>query len=98
MATCVLDIEGKVILLQYIQIKIELGKFMKRYQDCNLFIRLYRRLKYQPLYFIKAILLTYRTHKANNDLPVMFVFDLLYCKWYIKANWLYEHKTLEEDE
>lgn len=65
-----------------------------RYQECNIFIRLYRRLKYQPLYFIKACIAVIRELPYNSQLPSRFGFLCVYNQWYIKANWYYTHEEV----
>lgn len=70
---------------------------MKRYQDCNLITKLYRRLKHQPYCFIRALLLTPRSYLLNSDLGVVFIFTILYSDFYTKVNWYYEDEELWDD-
>lgn len=70
---------------------------MKRYQDCNLITKLYRRLKHQPYCFIRALLLTPRSYLLNSDLGVGLVFSLLYSDFYTKVNWMYSHREVWND-
>jgi len=77
-------------------------KEIKRYQDCNLIIKLYRRLKYQPYYFLKALYCSIEhlmTKKNNRDTEIYkasFIFSLIYCEWQMKANWMYSFDSLDD--
>ena len=78
-------------------------KKTKRYQDCNLIIKLYRRLKYQPYYFLKAMVyaiiqtITKRNRDENGIYKASFIFSLIYCEWQMKADWHYTHEEVFGD-
>lgn len=61
----------------------------KRFQDSNVFVKLYRRLIYQMPYFLKAVWVWLKSPKGEKKL----LFSLIYVEWQIKANYLY---TIEE--
>ena len=75
-------------------------KNKRRYQDCNLIIRLYRRIKYQPYYFIKASyyaiiqILTKRNRNKYGIFKTSFIFSLLYNEWSHKAGWYFTHEEV----
>ena len=79
---------------------------VKRYQECNLLVRLYRRLKYQPYYFLKGVkgyIEQLMTKKYDDDdistirLPPRFIFDVYYSQWQSKAEWYYTYEEFKEE-
>jgi len=67
---------------------------VKRFQECNFFVRLWRRLKYQPKYFFKALYIATKVRfSPNNQYRFKFIFSLIYTEWQMKAEW---HYTTEE--
>lgn len=66
---------------------------MKRFQECNFFIRLYRRIKYQPISFIKALWASILALLTHGSETARRVYSVYYSDWYIKAHWYY---TTEE--
>lgn len=71
---------------------------MKRYQECNLFVKLYRRIKYQPIYFIYACwcfiksVFNYPIYQYREN-PFL-VYKIIYSIWYEKAKWYYTHEEV----
>ena len=80
----------------------------KRYQECNIFEKLYRRLRYQPYYFIVACIAFIKQeiahyHYEDEDgtrkyYKSSFIFSLIYCEWQFKANWVYYHEEVFGDD
>jgi hypothetical protein len=74
----------------------------KRYQDCNLLVKLYRRLKYQPFYFLKGLyaLIKYAVKRQYRDeIDVRLVWLVVYGEWELKANLWWEcEEVWGEDE
>lgn len=69
-------------------------KNKKRFQECNIFVKLCRRIRYQPYYFIKALwVMTKATFDKERELELSLYFSLIYYQWQLDANWTY---TLEE--
>jgi hypothetical protein len=74
-----------------------------RYQKCSLLIRLYRRLRYQPYYTIKAVLLAIRNipylfssnERYNNPL---LVYHIRKQDWYRKAEYYWTFEFEEGDD
>lgn len=67
---------------------------MKKFQDCNIFVKLYRRAKYQPFYFLLAIwtvIIAFFSKKRKE--PLYYYFTIIYGQWFVKAHWYY---TIEE--
>lgn len=65
-------------------------KEIKRYQECNFIVRLYRRLRWQPFYFIKAVFAFLQVvfSKGISE-DAIIVYKLTYGEWNSKANWWY---------
>ena len=68
---------------------------IKRYQECNFLTRMYRRLKYQPYYFIKALYLSFKyLYRKDLGEKASFVFSILYQEWQCKAEWYYTEEEV----
>lgn len=67
-----------------------MNKEIKRFQECNLIVRLYRRLRWQPLYFFKALFIAIKTALSkDSSMEPELAFKLIYAEWNTKANWYY---------
>jgi len=72
----------------------------KKYQERSLIQRIYLRLKYQPYYFIKA-LLYYPINVYNFMIDAEWtnpnlLFYIMRSEWEIEAKWLYDDDDLED--
>ena len=76
----------------------------KRYQECHILEKLYRRLKYQPCYFVqgcwcylKQTIRIYITKEKLNKLesPSLY-FSLIYGTWQSKAKWYWTMEEMQE--
>ena len=64
----------------------------KRFQECSMLEKLYRRIKYQPYYFAKACLYTMRAivdnnFKSNKRYIYSLYFSVFYGEWSMKAKY-----------
>ena len=75
--------------LKYREVEID----VKRFQECNFFVRLYRRIKYQPISFIKALWASVLALLTHGSETARLVYIVRYSDWYSKAHWYY---TTEE--
>ena len=64
---------------------------MSRYQFQPFYIKIYRRLRYQPLYFCKALYVVFKSLfvQKNNRESLGLIFLLTYVKWEDMANLYY---------
>ena len=72
-------------------------KEIKRYQECSWIVRLYRRLRWQPFYFLKATF--YATKAFFSKKPSAdpeLTFKLIYAEWNSKVNWYYTPEEVFE--
>lgn len=70
-----------------------------RYQFQPLYIRMYRRLKYQPLYFCKGVIAGIKTvlfQKKEDRYKFRFVYQVISTEWQIKANYVYTPDEVKE--
>jgi hypothetical protein len=76
---------------------INLKKDKKRFQECNIFVRLYRRIRYQPYYFIKALWVMFKAvFDKEREFKLSFYFKLIYTQWQSDADWWYTLQELQE--
>jgi hypothetical protein len=72
------------------------------YQNQSLLVRICRRLKYQPYYFIKAILhfpMNVYYYLTDEDyIDPLFSFQITSSYWEVKAKWVYIKDIFEEDD
>lgn len=81
-------------------------KRLKRFQECNIFVKLYRRLRYQPYYFITALFYWFKSKFILRSGNEKLVFMITYAEWCSKAEYWYtpeetfEHvrNTIRKDE
>jgi hypothetical protein len=80
------------------------GEYMekKRYQECNLFVKLYRRLVYQIPFFFEALYLCLKSLKRyskGKGYSPCLIFKLTYVKWQGRkmANWVYTEEELKKE-
>lgn len=71
-------------------------KEIKRYQECNWIVRLYRRLRWQPFYFLKASFYAFKAFLTNPSVDPELTFKLIYAEWNSKANWNYTPEEVFE--
>ena len=62
---------------------------LRRYQDCSIIEKIYRRLKYQPICVIIALFYTVK-HLFMKDGKPILVWKILSVEWCLKAKWYYD--------
>lgn len=62
-----------------------------RYQFKPLYVRLYRRARYQPLYFLLAVYYVIRNifRRREDRESLRLIFTLHHTMWQIKSEWYY---------
>jgi len=71
---------------------------MKRYQECNVFVKILRRLRWQPIYFIQALytVILYRfLPKKDRCFKSSLMFEIVYYTWQGKAKWYYTPEEIK---
>jgi hypothetical protein len=71
----------------------------KRYQECNIFIKLWRRLIYQIPYFILACcrFVQYQFFVKDTEVTAKLAFRLTHVEWQHKANWYYTYEEVFDE-
>ena len=68
-----------------------------RYQECSLPVRIYRRLRYQPVCIIKALYYTLKAYPAyfkGETINPKLIYMVMSADWYIKAQYTFTHEEI----